>query len=81
MNLQSEPLRFFVRSQKAKAAFDSPRLFQRMLFHGWIAPVVQGGPGKSSLFNAGDLKVAAERIRAGEQPPLLPCEMRRRQRN
>jgi hypothetical protein len=80
MKSQSEPIRFFVRSQKAKAAFDSPRLFQRMLFHGWFKPVVQGGPGKSSLFNAEDLQAAAERIKTGEQPPLLPCESRR-QRN
>ena len=76
----TEPLRFFVRSRSAKAAFDSPRLFQRMLHHGWIKPVVQGGPGKSSLFSADELRTAAERIRTGEQPPLLPCE-RRRQRN
>lgn len=48
-----------------------------MIHAGWIKPVVQGGLGRASLYDVENLQAAAKRIQTGEQPPLLPCELRR----
>lgn len=58
--------------------FASPRLAQRMIATGWITAVRQGGPGRETLFDYKTTITAYERLRRGEQPPRLPCEIRRR---
>ena len=58
--------------------FGSKRLVQRLLFHGWIQPVRLGKPGREALYDFISAKEAFARYKSGEEPPLLPCELRHR---
>jgi predicted DNA-binding WGR domain protein len=54
----------------------SEKIFKRALRAGWIKPVVQGGLGRASIFDYGDIVRLWERLKTGEFPPKLPSELR-----
>jgi len=54
--------------------FSSPKLVQRMRYAGWIVVTRPGKPGRETLFDYSSAMGAYERLRNGEQPPLLPSE-------
>jgi len=58
--------------------FSSPRLVMRMIAAGWVVEVRRGGPGREALFDFQSAQDAYARLKRGEEPPLLPCEIRRR---
>ncbi len=51
-----------------------------MIAGGWITVVRRGSPGREALYDYESAKAAFERLKRGEQPPLLPCEIRRRRK-
>jgi hypothetical protein len=53
----------------------SPKIVKRALYAKWIAPLIQGGKGKQSLFTPSSIDSLIYKLKT-EQPPLLPCEMR-----
>ncbi len=62
-------------------AFRSPRLIQRMAHANWFEIVVQGKPGRATLYSRESVDRALLRIKNGERPPMLPCELRQRKGN
>lgn len=66
---------FMVTRATLKTLFGSPRLTQRMVAAGWFTVVRPGGPGRESLYDYASAQAAFERFKAGEEPPLLPCEL------
>jgi hypothetical protein len=69
---------FLVNRKTLFTIFGSPRLAQRMIAAGWITVVRRGGPGRETLFDRESANVAFERLKGGEEPPLLACETRGR---
>jgi len=65
-----------ITQQEAIKLLRAPKIFKRALAAGWIKPVIQGGQGRRSLFDYQDILKLWERLKQGEQPPLLPCEKR-----
>lgn len=65
---------FMVTRKQLCSIFNSPRLVQRMLAHGWIDVVVPGKSGRETLFDYTSAEHAYSRLKAGETPALLPCE-------
>lgn len=65
---------FLVTRRTLDQLFGSPRLVQRMIASSWLEVVRQGGPGRKTLFSFESSQRAFERLKAGEEPPLLPCE-------
>ena len=63
-----------ITKQQAFKLLGSPKIGQRMLFHGWIQVVRQGGRGKTTLLDYSSLKLAYNRWRDVGEPPLLPSE-------
>jgi hypothetical protein len=63
----------------------SPRLVQRLVWSlrndrpevRWLVAHREGRPGCELLVTTNSFEVAMRRIAAGEQPPLLPSELRR----
>lgn len=55
----------------------SPRLFRRLVFHRWLLPLY---PSRDLLFPHTRVFAVQQRLEAGECPPLLPCEVRQRER-
>lgn len=63
----------------------SPKLVQRLVWsmrHGpsedqWLKAFREGAPGRELLVTTDSFERAIERLAAGEQPPLLPSELRR----
>ena len=53
----------------------SQKILKRALKAGWIKPVVGGGAGCRAIFDYKHVVALWERIKKGEQPPLLPCEL------
>lgn len=64
----------------------SVKLVQRMLYstsHGscekpWLRIARRGGPGRDVLIDTTSIEEAYQRLLAGEEPPLLPSELKRR---
>jgi len=71
---------FLVTRAFLNQVFSSPRLVQRLIAAGWIITVRPGRPGCEALFDYPSAKAAYGRLKAGEQPPLLPSELRYRSR-
>ena len=69
---------FLVTRKSLFTIFGSPRLAQRMIAAGWITTVRCGSPGRETLFDYASAKNAFERLKNGEHPPPLPCELRGR---
>ncbi len=53
-----------------------PKLVQRWLYHGWVDIVRQGGRGSETVIDFQSLKAAYLRFKEGEEPPLLPSELK-----
>lgn len=66
-----------IRRRELDKVFASPRLVQRMLKAGWFTVIVQGGRGCDTLIDHASILVAFNRLKLGELPPLLPCEIKR----
>lgn len=64
-------------SREVAAVLGSPRLFQRLRFHGWLKPLYQS---RDPLFPVERVLSVQQRLEGGEVPPLLPCEVRQRSR-
>jgi hypothetical protein len=58
--------------------FASPRLVQQMIAAGWLTVVRKGKPGRETLFDYESAVLAYDRLKRGEEPPLLPCETKYR---
>lgn len=63
-----------------------PKIFGRMIAATragdmWLEFVAnhEGRPGKRTLFSVASVRMALSRLKAGEEPPLLPCEKRARE--
>jgi hypothetical protein len=67
---------FALTKEQAFKMLGSPKVGQRMLFHGWLQIVRQGGRGSSTLIDYRSLKVAYQRWLDGDEPPLLPSEIK-----
>src|SRR5690606_5414434 len=65
-----------VTQDEAIALLKSQKIFKRALHAGWIRPVIQGGLGRTSVFDYGDLLKLWARLYAKEFPPKLPSETR-----
>ena len=63
-----------VTQDEAIALLKSQKIFKRAIHAGWIEPVIQGGLGRTSVFDYGDLLKLWERLRRKEFPPKLPSE-------
>lgn len=61
---------FLVTRQKLIALFSSKTLTDQIINAGWIALVRRGGPGRAALFDYASAERAAERLKAGEEPPV-----------
>jgi hypothetical protein len=72
------PEPFIVLRRDLFEMFGSPRLAQRIIHAGWIEIVRRGKPGRETLFDFHSAKGAYERLKRGEDPPLLPCERKRK---
>ena len=59
-----------LRPPQVAAVFGSVEIFKRVRHAGWIKPVVQ--QKRLTLFDAGDVALVWQRIRAGELPPMIP---------
>lgn len=70
----TEPLA--VTKQEAFRLVAMPKLVQRWLHHGWVEVVRQGGRGCETVIDYQSLKDAYGRFKRGEEPPLLPSEVR-----
>lgn len=53
-----------------------PSVFRRWHHYGWIEVVRPGGRGRGTIIDYASLVEAYERFKKGEQPPLLPSELR-----
>lgn len=69
--------KFNLSSSEAISLLGSVRLFQRLRYHGWLVPLA---PSRDALFPVSRLLAVQRRMEAGEMPPLLPCEVRARER-
>jgi hypothetical protein len=69
---------FAVTRKQLFQLFSSPRMVQRMMAAGWIARVRNGRSGRAALFDYSSAVAAYERFKRGEEPPLLPCEVKRK---
>lgn len=67
---------FGVTTKQLLTLIPSPKILKRALAACWIKPAVQGGKGKSSIYDYTDAKALWDKIKAGNQPPFLPCEVR-----
>ena len=75
---QACPAPFLVNRRRLVELFTSPRLTQRMIAAGWFEVVRTGGPGRETLYDYASASRAFERFKTGEEPPLLPCEQRKK---
>jgi hypothetical protein len=73
-------LSFGMTTRDVIASIRSQKLLKRSLRAKWIVPVIQGGRGKTSIFDAADVKKLWRRFKAKKFPPLLPCELRARKK-
>jgi len=58
----------------------SSKLFQRFQAAGWIVVTRRGGPRLPTLFSKSSVWAAFLRVLAGEDPPLLPSELKAKQK-
>lgn len=65
-------VQYGLRPPQVAEALGSPEIFRRVVFHGWLTPVLQ--QKKLTLFDSGDVAKVWQRIRNGEVP--LPIEKR-----
>ena len=63
-------------TKRATNYVGSQKLLQRSVKGKWIAPVWGAGRGGRNLFDVVDLDQVVERLKRGERPPLLECEIR-----
>src|SRR5271165_6680884 len=68
---------FQITNRQLNSLFNSPKSVSRMVAAGWIETVRKGKPGRESLFDFQSAVWAYERLKAGEEPPLLPSEQKR----
>lgn len=68
---------FLVTKRRLVEMFASQRLVQRMIAASWFEVVRQGGPGRETLYDYASAQRAYDRFKTGEEPPPLPCELRR----
>lgn len=68
-------LKLNLKTKEAVKAFGSPRLFQRLRFHGWVKPLA---PSRDALYPVSRIMAAQERMEKGELPPELPSEIKAR---
>ena len=61
---------YALRPPQLGVAFSSPEIARRVVFWGWLVPVVKGK--KLTLYDAGDVAACWQRIRNGEVPPPIP---------
>jgi hypothetical protein len=66
---------FTITKRQLHGLFNSPRLVQRMIAAKWIDVVRAGKPGRESLFDYGSAAKAYDRLKSGEEPGLLACEL------
>jgi hypothetical protein len=63
-------------SRECAVMLGSVALFRRLRHHGWLRPLQESRPGRSSLYPYSRLEAVQERLERGEFPPPLPCEAR-----
>lgn len=69
---------FCVTLNRLVEEFGSRRLVRRMIAAGWITAVRRGGPGRESLYDYQSAEAAYERFKVGEEPPLMPSELKQK---
>lgn len=62
-----------LKTKEVKHLLGSPRIFQRCRFHKWIQPLIKS---RDALYPAVQILRVQERMQSGEQPPLLPSEIK-----
>jgi hypothetical protein len=67
---------FAICKKTALQLLGSPKVGQRMLYHGWITVVREGGRGCTTIIDYQSLKLAYQRWLNGEEPPPLPSEVK-----
>lgn len=72
--LSMSTIPFGVRRSNLPDTFGSEELTRRVIFHGWLKPVIQ--QPKLTLFDTGDVAQVWQRIRNGEVPPAIPRKPR-----
>jgi len=60
--------------KEAMELLKMPKIFKRALRAGWIKPIIQGGRGRRSIFDAQDVLDLVARLKI-EKPPKLPSEV------
>jgi hypothetical protein len=75
--VEKELAPFQITRRTLEHLFSSPRLVQRLLAAGWILTVRPGKAGCEALFDYQSAAAAYDRLKNGEQPPLLRCEQKR----
>ena len=67
--MSKEHVQYGLRPPQVAEALGSPEIARRVVFHGWLKPVLQ--QKKLTLFDSGDVAQVWQRIRAGEIPPPI----------
>jgi hypothetical protein len=70
MSKAHDPIQYGLRPPHLTTAFGSTEIARRVVFHGWLKPVLQ--QKKLTLFDSGDVAQVWQRIRNGEVPPPIP---------
>jgi len=76
---------FAITHRQALVALPSKKILQRLLHNArnaptedrWLRLIRVGKPGREALIEVKSFEEACERYRGGEEPPLLPSELRR----
>jgi hypothetical protein len=77
--MSSQLLPLGITTRQVIELIGSSKLLKRALAaKGWLKPVIQGGRGCSSIFDYQDVLKFWERLKTGERPPLLACEIKTR---
>lgn len=53
----------------------SQKIVKRAIAARWITPLVKGGRGRQSLYLPSEVSNLINRLKTGERPPLLRCEV------
>ena len=67
--MSKEHVQYGLRPPQVAEALGSPEIARRVVFHGWLKPVLQ--QKKLTLFDSGDVALCWERIKNGEVPPPI----------
>ena len=80
LHLATHAIPFNLGTDEATLIIGSPTIFKRLRFSGWIEPLEPSASGRRSLYPYSRLLAAQERMLRGEMPPLLPCEIKEKER-